>query len=194
MFPLKDTISVRSFPIVNWLLIVANVAAFLVFEVPLGPRALAAFVNTYGLVPALLTGGQAWSIGTVFTSMFLHGGWLHLISNMWALFIFGDNVEDRMGSGRYLVFYLLSGVVASLAQVWADPTSRVPLVGASGAIAGVLAACLVLCPNARVITLFLIFFIPAFIEIPALIYLGIWFVSQLFNGIFALGETAATGG
>jgi membrane associated rhomboid family serine protease len=193
MFPIKDTIQSRSFPIVNWLLIIANVAVFILVQAPLGSRAFASFVNTYGLVPAEPGAGQVESAVTLFTSMFLHGGWLHLISNMWALFIFGDNVEDRMGSGRYLVFYLLSGV-AALAQVWADPGSRLPMVGAIGAIAGVLAAYLVLYPKARVITLVFIFFLVTFVEIPAVIYLGLWFVSQLFSGLLALGETAATGG
>jgi membrane associated rhomboid family serine protease len=194
MFPIKDTIHSRSFPAVNWLLIIANVAVFVLVEAPLGPRAFAGFVNAYGLVPAELAAGRVESVADLFTSMFLHGGWLHLISNMWALFIFGDNVEDRMGSGRYLVFYLLSGVAAALTQVVVSPDSRLPMVGASGAIAGVLAAYLVLYPRARVITLVFIFFLITFVEIPAVIYLGIWFVSQLFGGLLALGETAAAGG
>jgi membrane associated rhomboid family serine protease len=125
--------------------------------------------------------------------MFLHGGWLHLLSNMWALYIFGDNVEDRLGSGRYLLFYLITGAAAGLAQALIGTTSRVPLVGASGAIAGVLAGYLLLYPTARVITLIPVFFLPWFVEIPAVVYLLVWFVSQFFSGVLSLGAQAMGG-
>jgi membrane associated rhomboid family serine protease len=195
MLPLADTVRSRSFPAVNWLIILANVIVFVVFEVGLSQPALQRFVTTYGLVPAELAAGRPWAYLTVFTSMFLHGGWLHLLSNMWALYIFGDNVEDRMGSGRYLVFYLICGLAAALAQAFVDLNSRVPSVGASGAIAGVLAAYLVLYPTARVITLIPIFLLPWFVEIPAVVYLLVWFGSQFFNGVLSLGmQTTATGG
>jgi membrane associated rhomboid family serine protease len=118
--------------------------------------------------------------------MFLHGGWFHIISNMWILFIFGDNVEDRMGSGRYLLFYLISGLAAAFVQVLTNPASQIPAIGASGAIAGVLGAYFLLYPRSRVITLIPIFFIPWIVEIPAIFYLGFWFVSQLFSGVAAL--------
>lgn len=192
MIPLRDTVKPRSFPIVNWLLIIANLVVFL-FEISLRPRQLDALVTMYGATPARLFAGHPLALVTLFTSMFLHGGWLHVISNLWALFIFGDNVEDRMGSGRYLVFYLMSGVAASLAQAFIDPASRTPAIGASGAIAGVLGAYLVLFPGSRVLTLVPVFFLPWFIEIPAVIYLGFWFISQFFSGVLSLEMTAVGG-
>jgi membrane associated rhomboid family serine protease len=126
--------------------------------------------------------------------MFLHGGWFHLISNMWALYIFGDNVEDRLGPMRYLLFYLVCGVVAALAHVYSQPLSNVPVVGASGAISGVLGAYLVLYPRARVISLVPLWIVPWFIEIPAVFYLGFWFFSQLFSGLLSLGMPISTYG
>ena len=194
MFPLKDTVRARDVPVVNWLLIGANVLAFVV-ETSLGPVGLERFVHYFGVVPTrFLHAFGSHEVLTIFTSMFLHGGWFHLISNMWALYLFGDNVEDRMGHGRYLVFYLLTGAVASLTHIFFNPDSPVPTVGASGAISGVLGAYLVLFPTARVVTLVpLWFFFPWFVEIPALIYLGMWFVSQLFNGLFALAAPGVIG-
>jgi membrane associated rhomboid family serine protease len=193
MFPIQDTIRARSFPAVNWLIIIANLLVFVLIELPLSPAQLDRLVLRYGLVPARLMIAQPQAVLTIFTSMFLHGGWLHLISNLWALYLFGDNVEDRMGSGRYLVFYLLSGVVAALAQVWVASDARLPMIGASGAIAGVLGAYLVLFPQSRVISLVLLFFLPLFVEIPAPIYLVVWFVSQFFNGLLALEMTPIGG-
>ncbi|HHS98430.1 MAG TPA: rhomboid family intramembrane serine protease [Chloroflexi bacterium] len=194
MFPLKDTVRARDVPVVNWLLIGANVLAFVV-ETSLGPVGLERFVHYFGVVPTRFLHAFGFhEVLTIFTSMFLHGGWFHLISNMWALYLFGDNVEDRMGHGRYLVFYLLTGAVASLTHIFFNPDSPVPTVGASGAISGVLGAYLVLFPTARVVTLVpLWFFFPWFVEIPALIYLGMWFVSQLFNGLFALAAPGVIG-
>jgi membrane associated rhomboid family serine protease len=193
MFPIQDTVRTRSFPIVNWLLIISNVAVFVLLELPLRSGQLNQFVLTYGLVPVRLVDGQPWSVVTILTSMFLHGGWLHLISNMWALFIFGDNVEGRMGPGRYLIFYLLGGVVASLTQVVVDPASRLPMVGASGAIAGVLGAYLILFPSARVLTLVPLFILPWFVEVPAFVYLGIWFLLQFLSGVLALDMSTMGG-
>ncbi|MGH2523274.1 MAG: rhomboid family intramembrane serine protease, partial [Anaerolineales bacterium] len=193
MFPLKDTIRSRSFPAVNWLIILANLAIF-VYETSLSSGQLEGLITTYGIVPVRLVGGLPQEWLTLFTSMFLHGGWLHVISNLWALYIFGDNVEDRMGSGRYLAFYLICGVAAGLAQVFATPSTRIPSIGASGAIAGVLAAYLVLYPGARVITLIPVFILPWFVEIPAILYLGFWFASQLFSGVLSLGTSTMTGG
>ena len=193
MFPIQDTVRTRSFPIVNWLLIISNAAVFVLLELPLRSGQLNQFVLTYGLVPVRLSDAQPWSVVTILTSMFLHGGWIHLISNMWALFIFGDNVEGRMGPGRYLIFYLLSGVVASLTQVVIDPASRLPMVGASGAIAGVLGAYLILFPSARVLTLVPLFFLPWFVEVPAFIYLGIWFLLQFLSGVLALDMSTMGG-
>ena len=194
MIPLRDTVPSRSFPFVNWLLIVLNV---LMFVVILSLRSDAeGLVATLGLVPKrLLTNPQPWEFVTPFTSMFLHGGWAHLIGNMLALYVFGDNVEDRLGGGRYLVFYLLCGLVAAFAHVVINAESTVPTIGASGAISGVLAAYLVFYPTARVITLVPLFFLPWFVQIPATIYLGFWFLSQLLNGVLTVvkGQQAMGG-
>lgn len=185
MIPLYDNVHARTFPFVNWALIVANVAIFLV-EVALGADA-EWLVRTLGVVPArLLANPGPDQIATLFTSMFLHGGWSHLLSNMLALYIFGDNVEDRMGGGRYLAFYLICGLIAALTHVFFNPDSPIPTIGASGAISGVLGAYLILYPTARVITLIPVFFLPWFVEIPALVYLGMWFLSQLLNGTLAI--------
>jgi membrane associated rhomboid family serine protease len=192
MLPLRDTIRSSKIPVVTWVLIGVNTLVFL-YEISLSSNSLNQLIMTYGLVPAhldlphpagLLIHPQP--LISFLTHMFLHGGWFHLISNMWILFIFGDNVEDRMGRGRYLLFYLISGFVAGLAQVLIDPTSSAPAVGASGAIAGVLGAYFIMFPAARVLTLIPIFFFPWFVEIPAIFYLGFWFLSQLFSGISSL--------
>ncbi len=187
MFPLRDTIRSRTFPVVTWSIIALNVAVFLL-EASLPPALLERFIALWGFVPARLFGGHVlWGLTTLFTSMFLHGGWFHLLSNMWALYIFGDNVEDRMGSGRYLVFYLLSGVAAALLQAFVEPASQVPMVGASGAISGVLGAYFLFYPHARVITWIPLFlFFGYYVDIPAVLYLGLWFFSQFYSGLFAL--------
>ncbi len=194
MIPLRDTVPSRSFPFVNWLLIVLNVVVFFVI---LSLRSDAeGFVAALGLVPKrLLTDPQPWELVTPFTSMFLHGGWAHLLGNMLALYVFGDNVEDRLGSGRYLVFYLLCGLVAAFAHVVINAESTVPTIGASGAISGVLAAYVVFYPTSRVITLVLLLFLPWFVQIPATIYIGFWFVAQLLNGVLTVvkGQQAMGG-
>ncbi len=185
MIPLRDTIPSRRFPVINTMLIGVNVAVFMM-EVMAGP-AVQDIVTGFGLTPAyLLAHRDAREASTLLTSMFLHAGWMHLLSNMLALYIFGDNVEDRMGKARYLAFYLLCGLVAGATHIIFNPRSVVPTVGASGAIAGVLGAYLVMFPHARVLTLIPIFFLPWFVEIPAVLYLGIWFFSQLLNGTAAL--------
>jgi membrane associated rhomboid family serine protease len=185
MIPLKDTVRAHSFPIVNWLLIGLNIFIFLV-EMSLGPQA-ELFITALGVVPArLLAVPSLGQVLTIFTSMFLHGGWLHLFSNMLALYIFGDNVEDRIGHGRYLVFYLLCGIIAASTHVAFNAASPVPTIGASGAISGVLGAYFILYPKARVITLVPIIILPWIVEIPAIVYLGFWFLSQLFNGTLAI--------
>jgi membrane associated rhomboid family serine protease len=209
MIPIRDTIHSRSFPLVTWLLIIANVLVFVLIELPLGQAQLRQLVATYGVTPSLcaapiLGGITASSIPVLdvlvrgcavplFTSMFLHGGWLHIIGNMWILAIFGDNVEDRMGSFRFLVFYLICGVASGLVQSFVAPTSQVPAIGASGAIAGVLGAYLVHFPRARVVTLIPLFILPWFVNIPALIFIIIWFLIQFFNGILTQGISEAGG-
>ncbi|MCL5612075.1 MAG: rhomboid family intramembrane serine protease [Chloroflexi bacterium] len=192
MIPLYDTVRSRRFPVVNLALIALNILAFL-YEVQLGGAGLERFIRTWALVPSrLLVHPQAAWV-TIFTSMFLHGGWFHVLSNMWFLFIFGDNIEDRMGPARYLIFYLLSGAAAALMQVYILQTSSQPMIGASGAIAGVLGAYLVSFPRARVASLVPIFFIFTLIEIPAAIFLLFWFVSQLFSGWLSLQGASGSG-
>jgi membrane associated rhomboid family serine protease len=185
MIPLRDIVPSRTTPIVTISLIVANVLVFL-YELTLG-RAVNDFTLYFGLVPA------AFSWVAVFTSMFLHGGLFHVAGNMLYLWIFGDNVEDRMGHGRFLVFYLLCGTAAALAQTITAPDSVVPMVGASGAIAGVMGAYFVLYPKSRIVTLVPLFFFFQIIEVPAIFFLGIWFVMQFLSGVGSLGN-AATGG
>jgi membrane associated rhomboid family serine protease len=193
MFPLRDTVRSRSVPLITWGLIAANVLVFL-YMVSLGEAGIAQLFDRLALVPSRLSLAQPMGWGTLVTSMFLHGGWFHLLSNMWTLFIFGDNVEDRMGSGRFLMFYLLSGVVSGLTHAYFAPGSSVPTVGASGAIAGVLGAYFLLYPGARVITLMVLVVLPWIIEIPAFVYLGLWFVSQLSSGLLNLGAAGDFGG
>jgi len=187
LIPLRDIIPSRTTPVVTIALIVINVLVFL-FELSLG-RAVDAFTLYWGLVPA------AFSWVTVLTSMFLHGGILHVAGNMLYLWIFGDNVEDRMGHGRFLVFYLLCGVAAALAQTITAPDSVVPMVGASGAIAGVMGAYFVLYPKSRIVTLIPLFFFFHVIEVPAILFLGIWFLMQFISGLGSiLTVTGQSGG
>jgi membrane associated rhomboid family serine protease len=192
MIPLYDTALRRRMPLVTWLLIVANIAVF-IYEVGFSPAALERFIRTWGLVPAQLFSQPQVEWVTIVTSMFLHGGWLHILSNMWVLFIFGDNVEERMGGLSYLLFYLLSGVAAALLQSFLLPSSSEPMIGASGAIAGVLGAYLILFPHARVASLVPILFIFTVIQVPATLFLLFWFVSQLFSGWLAIGGAAGSG-
>jgi rhomboid family protein len=192
MLPLYDTVRTRKFPLINVLLIAANVLAFL-YELQLGPSALENFIFTWGLVPAHLTSDPSTAWITIFTAMFLHGGWFHLLSNMWFLHIFGDNVEARMGGIRYLIFYLLSGVAAVLLQTYIQPTSQVPMIGASGAIAGVLGAYLVSFPRSRIASLVPILFIFTIVEVPAAIFLAFWFITQVYSGLFAMQGASASG-
>jgi membrane associated rhomboid family serine protease len=192
MFPLYDTVRSRRFPLINLMLILVNVLAFL-YEMQMGPSVLKEFVFGWGLIPARLLNDPSPVWITIFTSMFLHGGWFHIINNMWVLFIFGDNVEARMGGIRYLIFYLLCGVAAGLLQTYVLPSSQVPMIGASGAVAGVLGAYLILFPHSRIASLVPILFIFTIIEIPAVIFLLFWFVSQLYSGLFAIQGGGGSG-
>lgn len=185
MFPIRDTIRSRSFPIITLLIIAANVVVFF-FELSLSPASLERLIDMFGLVPARLNLANPFSFYPFLTHMFLHAGWLHIISNLWTLFIFGDNIEDRMGPVGYLLFYLFGGFVAGGLQVLFNPGSTIPSIGASGAIAAVLGAYLLYFPRARVITFIPLFFLPWFVEISALIYLGFWFISQLFSGVLSI--------
>jgi membrane associated rhomboid family serine protease len=176
MIPLRDVIPSRTFPALVIAIIGLNALGFL-FEQTLSARELALFVRGYGVVPADFT------FTSVFTSMFLHGGWMHFLGNMLFLWIFGDNIEDRLGHGRFLVFYLLCGTIAALAHVMSEPGSPIPTIGASGAVAGVMGAYFVLYPHSRIITLLPLFIFWQIIEVPAVLFLGLWFVLQLFSGV-----------
>ncbi len=187
MFPVSDVIPSRTRPYVTVAIIALNLFAFL-YEWQMSRRELLLFTQVYGVVPAFFS----WT--SVLTSMFLHAGALHFGGNMLYLWIFGDNVEDRLGHVRYLGFYLLCGIAAALGQVALNRYSTVPMIGASGAIAGVMGAYFVLYPRSRVLTaVFLVFFLDL-IEIPAIFFLGVWFLMQLFSGVGSLGAPAADGG
>lgn len=192
MIPLYDTVRSRTFPLINLTLIFANIAAFL-YEWRMDPATLKELIFAWGLIPARFLNDPFIGWMTIFSSMFLHGGWFHIINNMWVLFIFGANVEARMGKIRYLIFYLLSGVAAALLQTYILPSSLVPMIGASGAVAGVLGAYLILFPRSRIASLVPILFIFTIIEIPAMIYLIFWFASQLYSGMFAMQGGSGSG-
>jgi len=192
MIPLKDNIPSSRTPVITIGLIVINVLVY-VNQLTLPPRAAVRFVYLYGLIPLEISSGDLMVphpvplYGTILTSMFVHGGLFHLAGNMLYLWIFGDNVEDRLGRVRYLLFYLLSGVGAAAAQILSDPHSKIPMVGASGAISGVLGAYLLLYPHARVVTLVFFGWFVRVIEIRALIVLGFWIVVQLVSGLLTWG-------
>src|SRR5437660_9367602 len=202
MIPLRDATPRFSTPYITYFLIILNVVVFL-YEAMLGApshAALNALLFQFGVVPrvdtAILAGSTALSpalaVIPLFTSMFLHGSWLHVIGNMWFLWLFGDNIEDYLGHFRYLVFYLLSGVAASVTHIVLNPSSRIPSVGASGAIAGVMGAYFILYPRARVLT----WFPPIFLfHVPAWLMLGYWFLSQFVSGAAtSIAETTQTTG
>jgi membrane associated rhomboid family serine protease len=185
MIPLRDVIPSRTTPYITVTIIVLNALAWL-YELTLPHEQLNDFLTVYGVVPAYLS----WP--TVITSMFLHGSWSHVIGNMWYLWIFGDNVEDRVGHGRFIIFYLLCGTAAALGQVAMDPNSMLPTIGASGAIAGVMGAYFVLYPQSRVLTLIPFIWLQI-VELPAVVLLGFWFLMQIFSaGTIAM--TAASHG
>lgn len=199
MFPLRDTTPSRTAPVVTSALIAVNAVVFLL-QLGLSQEGLQRLFLEYGVVPARFT-SLAWgeSVGLHFsllpliTTQFLHGGLLHLLGNLWMLWIFGDNVEDRLGRGRFLLFYLTCGVAAALLHIASAPGSAVPAVGASGAISGVLGAYFLLYPNARVLTLVPIVIFLHFIELPAFVFIGLWFVMQLLSGTLSLMAATATG-
>jgi membrane associated rhomboid family serine protease len=195
MFPIRDDQPSYSTAYVNWFLIALNILIYL-FQSMLDPRSAEIFARQFGEVPshlaAFLAGSQRYSLAAVvipfFTSMFLHGSWLHVLGNMWFLYIFGDNVEDYLGHFKYLVFYILAGLIAMTTQVAIYPHSNVPTVGASGAIAGVLGAYFILFPRARVLTCFFVFVL----YLPAWIVLGEWFVLQFLSGAATLSAASAS--
>jgi len=199
LIPLRDNIPSRTVPFVTYILIGANVLAFFM-ELSLGPN-LGRFVYIFGVVPqkVLFAISEApqllpYAIVPFFTSIFLHGGWMHLLGNMLYLYIFGDNVESALGHFRYLIFYLCSGVAASVTHIFFNFGSDIPTVGASGAIAGVLGAYFLLFPKAKVVTLVPIFFFIQIFEVPALLFLGLWFLIQFLSGSVAVGSGTAAAG
>ena len=199
MIPLRDTVKSKTVPFVNYALIAMCGLVFL-YELSLGERA-AHFIRTAGVTPAavaetLLRGHlKARPALTLLTSLFLHGGWMHLLGNMLYLYIFGDNVEDRLGHGAYLVFYLLCGIGSGLVQVYMQQSSAAPLIGASGAISGVLGAYFLLYPRARVLTLIPLFVFFPVVELSAFFFLGFWFLLQFLQGALSAGAgEAASGG
>jgi membrane associated rhomboid family serine protease len=203
VIPLRDRNPTRRTPVVTYALIGACIAAFAV-ELSItatgGDAALETFFDRWAAVPADISAALArgdyasQAILGVLTHMFLHAGWLHLLGNMLFLWIFGNNVEDRLGSIPFATFYLVGGIIAALGQVAIDPQSKAPLVGASGAIAAALGAYIVLFPGARILSLVFLGFFYQLLEVPAIIVLGFWFALQLLNGVAALGAETAQGG
>jgi membrane associated rhomboid family serine protease len=194
VMPLKDINPRHTFPIVTIAILVLNVLFFF-YELSLGPG-IERFFRRAAFVPAVYfePGNVVADSQSILLSMFLHGGWMHLIGNMLYLWIFGDNVEDRLGHGLYLLFYLVCGWLASLTHAFTDPSSTIPSVGASGAISGVLGAYLLMYPRARVLTLIPMGFYTRMAELPALMVLGLWFVLQLFSGVASIGVTGQSAG
>ena len=189
MFPIRDHNPSERTPVVTWALIVLNVAIFLSYAGALGTPRIASVYGEYAMIPAQVTAGR--QTYTVLTSMFLHGGWMHLIGNMLFLYIFGDNIEEAMGRLGFALFYLGTGAAAAGAHLLADPGSGIPTVGASGAIAGVMGGYLLLFPRARVDVLFIFIILFRIVPLPAWMMLGVWFGLQIFNGVV---NNAALGG
>lgn len=199
MFPLKDLTPRRSLPIVTLLLIGVNIAVF-VYQLSLPPKLGEAFLQTYALIPSkisLALAGRHYTLEQallpLFTCMFLHGGFLHILGNMWFLWIFGANVEDRLGPVPYLLFYLVCGVGSNISQLLFSWGSHVPSLGASGAISGVLGAYILFFPGSRILTLIPLFIIFFTVRIPAVIFIGLWFVAQFLSGIGSLGAVNSGG-
>ena len=199
MFPLQTTVPLRNPPVVTWALIAVNCVVFL-YQISLSEPELELFLSRFALVPGRYFAPDASSALSVLdylpfvTNMFLHGGWLHLILNMWTLWLFGRTVEDRFGSARYLLFYLLCGAVASTTHALVNATSEIPALGASGAIAGVLGCYMRMFPLSRVVVMIPILFFPFFFELPAIVFTGLWFLVQVMQGTADLfGPPAGAG-
>jgi membrane associated rhomboid family serine protease len=197
VFPLRDNVPSNRFPFVNYFLIALN--GFVFFkELQLAHAGLLEqFIFQHGLVPARFLAEPVGQSFTLLSAMFMHGGWAHLLGNMWFLFVFGDNVEDNMGPVKYLIYYLLVGIGAAALQIYMHPESQLPMVGASGAIAGVLGGYFILYPRAKVLTFFVFVVFIRLVEIPAFFYLLLWFFTQTMNGLGSLSKVATradTGG
>ena len=187
MFPIRDTQPSYSKPVVTVVLIVVNILVFL-YQFSLDSFSQNAFMYRYALIP------DRFHFSNVVTSMFLHGGWMHVLGNMWFLWIFGDNIEDILGHGKFLLFYLMCGVAAALTQVFFNPASRVPMVGASGAIAGVMGAYMIKFPNSRIRTLIFLFIFFTMVDVPAWIMLIYWFGLQFIGGFESLASAQVAQG
>jgi rhomboid family protein len=197
VLPLRDLNRSTRPPVVNWAIIAINAILFF-YELSLGPG-LEGFINQAAFIPGrffdpAIGPGAVGELRSALLSMFLHGGWAHFLGNMLFLWIFGDNIEDRLGHVRYAIFYLLSGYAATFAHAFASPHSAVPAIGASGAISGVLGAYVILFPGARIVTLIFLGFFARMVEIPAWVYLPVWFLMQLFSGLASLDTPAEQAG
>ena len=201
MIPLKDTIPSDNYPVVNWLIILTNTAIFIYMIFSLNAAQTDAFIYKYGLIPNSINLSEVnnfreFGTGIIrpfFTNMFLHGSWGHIISNMWVLYIFGDNVEDRMGKVPYFLFYIICGLIAGITHFILNRHSGVPALGASGAISGVMAAYMVMFPRSKIISLVPVFIIPLLFPIPAIIFIGLWFLIQLLSGTSTILTGQAVG-
>ncbi len=190
LLPLRDINPTRRAPVLTYVLIALNLAVYVYQAFLLNPEQNALLVQRHGVIPYYLLSGYGPALSTPFTSMFMHGGLMHVAFNMWFLHVFGDNVEDTLGHARYLALYVVTGLVAVLAHALTDPMSQMPLVGASGAISGVLGAYIMLHPHARVVTWAFIVFV---VELPAFVFLIIWFGTQLLSGFSSLGGINPSG-
>jgi len=200
MIPIRDNLRPQTFPIATWSLITLNAVVFL-WQIGMPEWMLDRFVMLYGIVPARLTEpiwawrqgfpGGAWL--TLFTSMFIHGGWFHFLANIWTLKLFGSSVEERLGAGKFLGLYLLTGVIAGYSHVALFPDSLIPTIGASGAISGIMGAYFFLFPRAQLELMVPVFFFQALMQVPAAMYLPFWFFSQLFSGTLSLVSSAFDG-
>ncbi len=201
MFPLRDENPAETFPFMTVGLIIINIAVF-IYQLSLGTEySLRQFIYTYSLIPYEITHGVSLFPGiqkipylTILTSMFLHGGFIHIIGNMWYLWIFGNNVEDTLGHFKFTLFYLLCGLGGTFGHILSGPNSQIPSLGASGAIAGVLGAYLILFPTARILTLVPLFYFIQIVRLPALLLIGFWFILQLFSGVAAITSPQQGGG
>ena len=193
MIPLRDINPRHRFPLMTVIFILLTVVVFLYELLLPSERALESMMLTWGLIPARLMQMDVLGILTIFTSMFIHSGFMHIIGNMLYLWVFGDNIESALGSFRFTLFYLLCGVGAALGQVLIDPASEIPMVGASGAISGVMGGYLLLYPHAQVETLLMLGWYIRMVRLPALVVLGLWIVLQLFSGLASLGAGASGG-
>tara|TARA_B100000945_G_scaffold321326_1_gene335241 strand:+ start:515 stop:1201 length:687 start_codon:yes stop_codon:yes gene_type:complete len=192
MFPIRDTNKTQTFPIVNWIIIVLNILVFY-FQINLPTQSVEQIFTSFGIVPVKFLIMHPLAPISLLSSQFIHSGWVHIIRNLWVLYIFGDNVEDKLGHLQYLVFYLTCGIIGGVLHIVIQPYSHIPMIGASGAISGVLGAYMLFFPKARILTFVPIFIIPWLVKIPAVIYLGIWFLSQLSDGLSTTSSVVNSG-